>query len=280
MRRRLSLRDFQSQAALTSDVAFTAEMIAACRRSGPSCRRFEARLLALLLGAFACTLAGAVLAGSAAAEARAHQSHDAGHVRAELRALGALSLPRQSGGFLGLGAGASVGVAWSTIPLTLGFELMGFRGLTVREDTRLAIDGALYPVTTRRTDHPFLFDLWLRMQPTFWFLRPYVEGFVGEQMLSTEYQIAFTHGEGTITLKDQRGWLKTIGWGLGVEINLGGTARSAALMLGFRQTYVDVARFTRTVRTERGDVPTERRVPLGSTLLTIGIELHSDFGGS
>jgi hypothetical protein len=85
----------------------------------------------------------------------------------------------------------------------------------------------------------------LRLQPTDWWVRPYLEGVIGTKDLFTKYTLQVA-GSSDKTESSDSDWAGSIGWGLGVDLGLN-ASRSTGLTLGVRRLSGARASFSREV---------------------------------
>jgi hypothetical protein len=173
-------------------------------------------------------------------------------LRFELNFVGALNYrPSADSGSISYGFGFTYGMGWGDIPLTLGLNFFSLN--TSEHVSSLAFvspaDGAVVLADQKARERTMHFDMWLRLQPAHWPVRPYVEGFWGAELVQTQYSLrvpaddpAAVSGD---TLSDQR-WLMSFGWGAGIDFwGLFNANHTLSLTLGVRQFLGSDADFKR-----------------------------------
>jgi hypothetical protein len=136
---------------------------------------------------------------------------------------------------MGLGFALTYGVGYGEIPIMLGIDFMSV-GNTASSQAMVS-PGADQPpllATKAEQNRTFYFDLWTRVQPPHWPVRPYVEGFIGTKLLQTKYSLAIIN-QGATSSSDDHGWASSLGWGAGIDfLGLLGKYQSISLTAGFR----------------------------------------------
>lgn len=201
-------------------------------------------------------------------------------LRFEGSLVGALSIqPGEKNGSLAYGFGVTYGVAWASIPVMFGVDFTSVTASDNRADVVLDVpsEGSTLAATRSARDRTMCFDLWLRIQPARWAVRPYVEGFWGAKLIQSQYTLT----AGSVvseTLMDNT-WVMNMGWGAGVDFwglfNAGGTV---SLTLGVRQLKSPDARFRRTVPLEGRGVTVDYKMPTDAWVLMAGIMGQFDLG--
>lgn len=198
-------------------------------------------------------------------------------LRGDGRIIGFVSTPyggNQDGSGLGFGIGVNFG--WGMIPITLGFDLLTdfLGGASSLENVQT---GNTYtPVRQNRTDKAYFFDLSLRLQPSDWWARPYLEGVVGTKLLSTQYTLSFPNSGTSTSSVTDHDWAGSIGWGAGVDFG-GISSGKVDLMLGVRRLNGGEATFSREVDAGNGPTTVQYRAPTSTTFWMLGVV--GSFGG-
>ncbi len=172
----------------------------------------------------------------------------------------------------GFGVGVDLGVGWGSIPLTAGFDLSYVNwssSVTFRE-----IDGASGPRTVRidADDVTNFADLWLRLQPPFWPVRPYVEVFYGTQLVKTEYRVSVGEASSRPAVADQD-WASSRGFGAGIDF-VGLSDDSYSVFLGFRRVTGGAATFRRDVDGDGTPTIVTFTEPASSMLYSVGLAIR------
>lgn len=125
------------------------------------------------------------------------------------------------GGRVGIGWRMALGVGWDRVPVTLGLDFQAAyfgrsssRGVVMVGSERLELDRS-------RTDSALFLDLFARLQPVSWRVRPFVEGVVGPKRLRTDYAVTFVEGTGSAETTTDEHWTYTLGVGAGLDVPLG-----------------------------------------------------------
>lgn len=157
-------------------------------------------------------------------------------LEAQLMAAMALANAAAPGG-AALGFAISYGVGWGTIPVMIGLDFMSVgRSSSTTSRLRIVDDVSVLPVTRSTSDRLLDFDVWLRVQPPRWPVRPYVEGFVGAKLVQTRYAIA-SRDEVTKSDSDEA-WTHALGWGVGLDfMGLFNPVAAFSLTLGMRRLH-------------------------------------------
>jgi hypothetical protein len=195
-------------------------------------------------------------------------------LRFELQLAGALALPwHSSEGSVGLGFGLFYGVGWGDLPLLLGLDFMSFDGAT-RAKTQVDIwsDGQHYVGIKTARDRVLCFDLWVRVQPPFWPVRPYLEGFVGEKLLQTSYTFDFGTDNTMNDYAKDHDWTSSLGWGAGIDVpGLLSRDGQISLTLGFRRLKGARAQLARSVQLNGATSVATHSVATDETILMLGV---------
>ena len=186
-------------------------------------------------------------------------------LRFELNFVGALGYrPEAASGAMSYGFGVTYGMGWGDIPLTLGVNFFSINTSDHVSPVAFAPSGeqAIVEATQRSRERTMHFDLWLRVQPAHWLVRPYVEGFWGAQLVQTQYSLRLPAEDAAASsdkLSDQS-WVMNLGWGAGVDFwGLFNANHTMSLTLGVRQFFGGDAGFKR--RTQIGDASVQADYP-------------------
>jgi hypothetical protein len=202
-------------------------------------------------------------------------------VRLEAQLLGALSFPfggRESGGAFGFAI--TYGVGWGEIPVLIGLDFMSI-GRSNSAISRASLVGDSEPSAVTRTSSDRLldFDLWLRVQPPRWPVRPYAEGFVGAKLVRTNWTIA-SRDEVTSSGGDHE-WTSALGWGVGVDfMGLFNAVGAFSLTLGFRRQHGSEVELERPIVSGGRAVVRKREVATNETMFFAGLCGRYDFEAS
>lgn len=196
-------------------------------------------------------------------------------LRLEAQLLGAMSFP-----FGGTEHGAAFGFAitygagWGEIPILIGLDFMSIgrsNNASIRDDV-----GVSAAVSNTTSDRLLDFDLWLRVQPPRWPIRPYAEGFVGAKLVRTNWSIV-RRGEVTASGGDSA-WTSALGWGVGVDfMGLFNAVAAFSLTLGMRRLHASSVELVRPTISE-GGVASKRVVAANETIFIAGLCGRYDFG--
>lgn len=198
-------------------------------------------------------------------------------VRLEAQILGVMSFPfggKESGSALGFALSYAVG--WGKIPILIGIDFMSV-GRSNAATSRATIDDADASQVTRKiTDRLLDFDLWLRVQPPRWPVRPYAEGFVGAKLIRTNWSIA-TEDETAHSGGDSE-WTSALGWGVGVDfMGLFNAVSTFSLTLGMRRLHGSDVELERPVVSNDSAVARKREVATNETIFMAGLCGRYDF---
>jgi hypothetical protein len=168
----------------------------------------------------------------------------------------------------GFGLGAQLGLGWGKIPLTAGFDLsyvnwsssVAYREI---ENATVRIDA---------DDVTNFADLWLRLQPPFWPVRPYFEVFYGTQLVKTEYEISVGSALPSEGVSDQD-WASSRGFGAGIDF-VGLSEDSYAVFLGVRRVTGGFATFRREVDGDGTPTIVTFTEPTSSMLYSVGLAIR------
>jgi hypothetical protein len=166
------------------------------------------------------------------------------------------------------GFGLSFGAGWGLIPLTLGIDLMSAWGGT--ESPPATVSSSQPPAKVESQDTTYYFDAWARLQPPFYWLRPYLEGFAGTKLLQSSYSLYFAASDSSTDKTTSSRWASSLGWGVGVDVGWPGAENTIKLTVGFRRLYGGDASFTRTATVNGASEVVTVNVPTSVTLWMIG----------
>jgi hypothetical protein len=139
------------------------------------------------------------------------------------------------GGDTALGFAVTYGVAWGSIPLSIGLDFMSAGSSGSTSFRAPAADGGTLPVQTSSDNRTLYFDLWTRLQPPHWPVRPYLEGFIGTKVAQTRYSIFPAGGSAGDDSQYTSHWSKSYGWGVGLDFaGLLHIAGAVSITLGVR----------------------------------------------
>lgn len=168
----------------------------------------------------------------------------------------------------GVGIGYATGFA--QLPISLGADLIAAWGPRERSSGSIEAFGRALPYYKQQQDQRLLVSLRLRVQPTYKFLRPYVEGFVGGKRLQTEYSVYFPGSATSADARTSHEWARNLGWGAGLDLlGILNTGGSLSLSLGYRRAYAGPLGWSRTVAVDGGEtvVVHERRPSIDDIFL-------------
>jgi hypothetical protein len=199
-------------------------------------------------------------------------------LRLEAQLLAAMSFPfggKESGSAFGFGI--SYGAGWGTIPILIGLDFMSV-GRSSSATLQLSSADDVVPTTVTRTSSDRLldFDLWLRVQPPRWPVRPYAEGFVGAKLIRASWAIA-SHDKVTKTGSDSE-WASALGWGVGVDfMGLFNAVAAFSLTLGMRRLHGSDVALERPSVSDGRVVVHKRQVATNETIFMAGLCGRYDF---
>lgn len=200
-------------------------------------------------------------------------------LRLEAQLLFAMGLPfagNESGAAFGFGI--TYGAGWGSIPILIGIDFMSVgRSNSATSRATTTGDGAAWPVTRTSSDRLLDFDLWLRVQPPRWPVRPYAEGLVGAKLVQTNWKIA-TRDEVTKSGGDDA-WTAAYGWGIGVDfMGLFNAVSTFSLTLGMRRLQGSQVELERPIVSDGRAVVSKRQVATNETIFMAGLCGRYDFG--
>ncbi len=190
-------------------------------------------------------------------------------LRGDVELVGFVATPFEGlGGSLGLGWRMLMGLGWGKIPLSVGFD---FQSAYFGEATSRTNVGAWnYPLFVDKTRHDkaYFIDAYVRLQPPYWSVRPYIEAIAGAKLLQTDYSVAFVGGVGSTDTVSDHAWTYTAGGGTGVDLPVLGP--SVYLTLGVRLLAGGHASYTRPVSPD-SDVVVHYRTVTSTVLFALGL---------
>jgi hypothetical protein len=143
-------------------------------------------------------------------------------------------------GNLALGYAITYGVGYGSLPLLIGLDFMSASS-SAGSSFELPADEARPALTLRQDaqNRTLYFDLWARVQPLRWPVRPYVEGFIGTKLAQARYALRRADAEGgTAQNTSAQDWSSSLGYGAGVDFaGLLQLADSVSITLGFRRLH-------------------------------------------
>jgi hypothetical protein len=200
-------------------------------------------------------------------------------LRLEAQLLGAVSFPSagEPGG-VATGFGITYGVGWGAIPIMIGLDFMSVGRSSTKTSRITTVDGeSVLPVTRTSSDRLLDFDLWLRVQPPRWPVRPYAEGFVGAKLIETRYVIS-SDDDDDVTDGGDDAWTRVLGWGVGVDfMGLFSPVASFSLTLGVRRVHGSEVELKRPVLVDGRGAAARRSVSTDETILMAGLCGRYDF---
>jgi hypothetical protein len=129
-------------------------------------------------------------------------------------------------------------------------------------------------VDETRSDNTVFFDTWLRAQPPYWWIRPYLEGIAGLKQIYTQYSLDFPSGSGSTTTTTDQTATWTLGYGAGVDIMVAqadGGSKAVFVTLGIRRLDGGRASFTRGADAASANRVVTFDVPTDTTMVFLGI---------
>ncbi|MEY4575765.1 MAG: hypothetical protein RL701_468 [Pseudomonadota bacterium] len=181
------------------------------------------------------------------------------------------------------GYGLTYGVGYGPIPLLLGVNVMSVNTTTDYVSTlSLAVpdDMASVPGNKLARERTLYFEGWLRVQPPHWAVRPYAEGFIGGQLVQSQYTLKLGAGDSapsSDTINDSA-WTHSYGWGAGVDFwGLFNAGNTVSLTLGVRQIFGGDVKFHRVVLVGADQVGAEYKISTNTFSVMLGIMTQFDF---
>jgi hypothetical protein len=199
-------------------------------------------------------------------------------IRFEAALVGLLAFPFSSqADAMALGFAVTYGVGWGEIPILIGLDFMS-AGNEQSSPAMISAspDQPALLATKAEQNRTFYFDLWTRVQPPHWPVRPYVEGFIGTKLLQTKYSLAIVNQGATSSASDH-GWASSVGFGAGVDfLGLLGADQAISLTLGFRWLHGAEVTINRQTVVDGGTVVTKQHEPTNVTIYMLGISGRFD----
>ena len=195
-------------------------------------------------------------------------------LRFELQLVGLAALPFQSSaGSLALGFGLVYGVGWGDIPVMLGADFLSADSLSrTKTQVEVRAGGQSLNATKTARERTLHFDLWARIQPPHWPVRPYVEGFIGTKVLQTSYRFDFGDDGTASDYAKDHDWTNSIGWGVGVDfLGLLSHDGQFSLTLGIRRSTGSHAELERSLQLDGHTTSATHSVATSVTMFMIGI---------
>jgi hypothetical protein len=178
-----------------------------------------------------------------------------------------------------LGFAATYGVGWGAIPIMLGLDFMtGNRLGTGTSQANIVVNDQMQVVTNTSKLRTYYFDVWLRVQPPRWRVRPYAEGFLGTKFVQTQYTQTFSDAASAEpVVGSDSAWSNSIGWGVGVDfLDLVSADANLSLTLGVRRlsgadVSIEVPAFV-----DGADIVTKHSLRTSVTIVMLGISGRVD----
>ena len=217
-------------------------------------------------------------AAEAAAEPASNAPEPRVGFRLEAQLLAALSFPfggKEDGSAFGFAI--TYGVGWGEIPIMIGLDFMSVgRSNSATSRASIADDGAATVLTRTSSDRLLDFDVWLRVQPPRWPIRPYAEGFAGAKRVGTHWAIASR--DATISSGGDSEWTSAAGWGIGVDfMGLFNAISTFSLTLGMRRLHGSDVELERPIVSDGRAVVRNRQVATHETIFVAGLCGRYDF---
>lgn len=179
----------------------------------------------------------------------------------------------------GYGPAMAMGAGWGAVPVAAGFDLMFAKWGTSTGPLEIGMDDARLLLQQKRADQAVFMDAWVRIQPPYWWIRPYLEGIAGAKLLSAKYSLAFVGGSDETSAFTEKTAAHTIGWGAGVDILLAKATdhSNSALFatLGFRRLSGGNASFNRAVNDHSPNQLVSFYLPTDTTIVTLGVAFRA-----
>lgn len=206
-------------------------------------------------------------------------------IRFEANVFAALGVPfGQSHAQVGFGFGLTYGVAWGALPVSLGLDFWSISSDYERMRSVELSDGSRDAASQTARNRTLYFDVWLRVQPPNWLIRPYAEAFVGTKLAQSRYVLSWPATREVDAGKnsdpvDDDDWAASWGWGLGVDSwGLFRFLGCASFTLGMRQLYGSTAHFGRPVPIAGQIVDAHYTQSTTITFFMLGIVARVDLG--
>jgi hypothetical protein len=182
------------------------------------------------------------------------------------------------------GFGLTYGIAWGALPISLGLDFFSLSSDYERTRSVELSDGSRDSASQAARNKTLYFDLWLRVQPANWLVRPYAEAFLGTKLAQTRYILTWPAtraaggGEHSDAV-DADDWAPSWGWGVGVDFwGLFRFLGSCSFTLGVRQLYGAPARFERPVSIAGEVVDVRYNQSTTVTFFMLGVIARVDLG--
>ncbi|HKP60057.1 MAG TPA: hypothetical protein VJV78_25205 [Polyangiales bacterium] len=194
---------------------------------------------------------------------------------------GVLSVPfANEPGETAFGFGMTYGIGYGMIPVMLGVDFISAGG---GSGESLAVQGADGMVEAHKDSksRTLYFDVWLRVQPRNWSVRPYIEGFAGAKLAMLQYSLNDGQSASDASWSDEQEWTSSLGYGAGVDFaGLLHLADTLSITLGARRVHGRVATFSLNGSVDGDKVSTTHDVAGSVTLFMLGIVAWFDMGTS
>lgn len=199
-------------------------------------------------------------------------------LRLEAQLLLALAFPfggHEKGSAFGFGI--TYGAGWGEIPIMIGLDFMSVgRSNSTTSRATIGDEADASPVTRTSSDRLLDFDVWLRVQPPRWPIRPYAEGFVGAKQVRTNWTIA--HEDEVASSGGDSEWTSAIGWGVGVDfMGLFNAISTFSLTLGMRRYHGSEVELERPIVSNGRAIVDTRQVTTNETMFMAGLCGRYDF---
>jgi hypothetical protein len=193
-------------------------------------------------------------------------------IRFEANLVAALALPfKGEAGATAFGFALTYGVGWGHIPVMLGLDFMSASSSADATSNVRSLDEQPGSATVHARNRTLYFDLWLRVQPPRWLVRPYIEGFIGTKLVQTQYALALD-GSSASSQAGAHDWVNSIGWGAGVDLaGLVNIADAFSVTLGFRRLHSARAALDARADVAGQSVVIERNVAASVTIYMLGV---------
>jgi hypothetical protein len=179
-----------------------------------------------------------------------------------------------------LGYGITYGVGYGALPLLLGVDFMSAsNGDASNISLPATADAPALLVRKTSENRTLYFDLWLRVQPLHWPVRPYVEGFIGRKLAQARYSLIRSGASGEAQTVSAQDWSTSLGFGAGVDFaGLLHLADALSLTLGIRRLQSSHVVFSARADIEGRAVATQSDIASAVWLLSLGIVAWYDLG--
>ena len=199
-------------------------------------------------------------------------------LRFEASLQGMLSVPSESG-YSAFGFAVTYGMGYADIPLMLGLDFMSAGGGSAGSFRVTASEPGQASEFHKQADSKTLyFDVWLRLQPRRWAVRPYLEGFAGARLAMLRYSLTLpqaTTDPGSSGTDEE--WSSSLGYGAGVDFaGLLHLADALSITLGVRRLHGARTAFTLDGNVAGQHVQTEHEVAGSVVMFMAGITTWLD----